>query len=61
MKFWQLKKWDKLKTESKIYEFIKMDWMYGQWREEWMKPWEFVVFCINWELEKQWNYYVIKK
>lgn len=35
MKVWELKKWDKWQTkEIGVVEFIKMDWMYGQWMDE---------------------------
>lgn len=61
MKFWNLKKWDKVEIDENIYEFIKMDWMCWTWREEWMKYGEFSILYIDWELEKKWEYYVIKK
>jgi len=36
MKVWELKKWDLWYTWDEVYEFIKMDWMYWQWKDrEW--------------------------
>lgn len=56
MKTRQLKKWDKVKTDEWVYEFIKMDWMYAQW----YKDWNYNEFCIwnFWELKKEWDFYI---
>lgn len=56
---WHLKPWDKVKItenclEPQIYEFIKMDWMYWQW-----KDWTWSIVIGNFKnLKKDWDYYI---
>ena len=63
MKDYQLKKWDKVNFWDHICEYIKTDGMYSKWKV--YKDWEIIndweTFSIRNELEKQWDYYVIKK
>ena len=66
MKEHELKKWDKLKFENWVVaEYIKTDWMYSKWKlynKEWglINDWE-TFHLWGAELEKQWDFYVIKK
>jgi hypothetical protein len=34
VKYFDLKKWDKAQHWSELLEFVKIDWMYAQWRTE---------------------------
>lgn len=63
MKDHQLNKWDKVHFPEHICEYIKTDCMYSKWKvyRDWELINDWATFSIRDELEKQWDYYVIKK
>lgn len=45
MKLYDLKRWDKLYVDWHIRTFIKIDWMYWNFRDE---NWEFIIAFSCW-------------
>lgn len=40
MKLYDLKPWQKITLWNKVYKFIKIDWVYGNWEDE---EWNFII------------------